>query len=387
MSSGEMTCCYCQATFPTPPGKPGSSFKCPQCRKWLARAAEKPAPGGNRRSVLIGLGLATAGVAVAALGYAGYRKFGMPPEEIKKSELPVQAAADGAGAKTGAATNSSSSRPTLARTRIGVYQPQNGAGARAILALGMPFGIRESAPAPNARAGILQRELIRQAFLIAARDELGLLTRDDVVGERQNAQSPAGSGPEIHTISGPNGLIRVVVSQPEKADSAPLFEHDLTRIPAGTAKNASGDPIPEDLADLAKQTEELSRTEFPAVLRQLGLDGKPNATKAEGSVPEAIESRLGSLGFPEVFAAIKDLHALIRSDGESPARVGALARGYALLGLLSEFQWHPAHKAYKARALLYAQRLVARGPKEAWGLWHRAFALCFRACTRMLLPT
>ncbi len=375
MSSGEMTCCYCQATFPTPPGKPGSSFKCPQCRKWLARAAEKPAPGGNRRSVLIGLGLATAGVAVAALGYAGYRKFGMPPEEIKKSELPVQAAADGAGAKTGAATNSSSSRPTLARTRIGVYQPQNGAGARAILALGMPFGIRESAPAPNARAGILQRELIRQAFLIAARDELGLLTRDDVVGERQNAQSPAGSGPEIHTISGPNGLIRVVVSQPEKADSAPLFEHDLTRIPAGTAKNASGDPIPEDLADLAKQTEELSRTEFPAVLRQLGLDGKPNATKAEGSVPEAIESRLGSLGFPEVFAAIKDLHALIRSDGESPARVGALARGYALLGLLSEFQWHPAHKAYKARALLYAQRLVARGPKEAWGLWHRAFAL------------
>ena len=146
-------------------------------------------------------------------------------------------------------------------------------------------------------------------------------------------------------------------------------------MPAAAAKNWSGDPIPEDLADLAKQTEELSRTEFPAVLRQLGLEGKPNATKADGQVPDVIENRLGSLGFPEVFAAIKDLHALIRSDGESPARVGALVRGYALLGLLSEFQWHPAHKAYKARALLYAQRLVARQPNEAWGLWHRAFAL------------
>ena len=219
MSSGEMTCCYCQATFPTPPGKPGSSFKCPQCRKWLARAAAKPVPGAKRRSVLIGLGLATAGVAVAALGYAGYRKFGTPLEEIKKSELPVQAAPGGAGVKTGSATNSSSSPATLTRSRIAVYQPQNGAGARAIVALGMPFGARERAPAPNARAGILQRELIRQALLIAARDELGLLTRDDVVGERQNAPSPAGTGPEIQTSSGPNGLIRVVVSPSEKADS------------------------------------------------------------------------------------------------------------------------------------------------------------------------
>ena len=92
-------------------------------------------------------------------------------------------------------------------------------------------------------------------------------------------------------------------------------------------------------------------------------------------MPEAIEQRLGTLGFAEVFAAVKDLHALNRSDGESSARIGALLRGYALLGLLSEFQWHPAHKAYKARAILYAQRLVARQPKEAWGLWHRAFAL------------
>ena len=47
MSSGEMTCCYCQATFVPPPGKSGSAFKCPHCKNWLARAAREPALAGK----------------------------------------------------------------------------------------------------------------------------------------------------------------------------------------------------------------------------------------------------------------------------------------------------------------------------------------------------
>ena len=65
----------------------------------------------------------------------------------------------------------------------------------------------------------------------------------------------------------------------------------------------------------------------------------------------------------------------MRADGESSARLGALSRGYAQLGVLSEFHWHPAHKAFKARALLYAQRSAARDPASPWGLWNRAFVL------------
>ncbi len=90
--------------------------------------------------------------------------------------------------------------------------------------------------------------------------------------------------------------------------------------------------------------------------------------------PRRWRSASARLGFTGPLAAVRDLHAAIRADGETPARVGALVRGYALLGVLTEFHWHPAHKAYKARALLYAQRLVARDPKSPWGLWHRAFA-------------
>src|SRR6185312_3700786 len=90
-------------------------------------------------------------------------------------------------------------------------------------------------------------------------------------------------------------------------------------------------------------------------------------------LPPNVEERLAGLGFIEHFAVVRDLHDAIRGDGESPERLGALARAYAQLGILSEFHGHPAHKVYKARALLYAQRLLTRDPGSAWALRNRAF--------------
>ena len=122
------------------------------------------------------------------------------------------------------------------------------------------------------------------------------------------------------------------------------------------------------------QAEAFSRSEFLTALKALGLEGKPGAFRARAPVPAAIEDRLEQLGFVENLTALRDLHEAIRADGESPERLGALVRGYINLGVNSEFHWHPAHAAFKARALLYAQRLVAREPDSPRGLWHRAFA-------------
>ncbi len=131
---------------------------------------------------------------------------------------------------------------------------------------------------------------------------------------------------------------------------------------------------PDDLAGLAERAEAMSRTELPAMLRKLGVQGKPHAPRSDAELPAGIEEGLSSLGFTEPLAAVRALHAAIRKDGESAARLGAMVRGYALLGILSEFHWHPAHQAFKARALLYAQRLVAYDPKDPRALWHRAHA-------------
>ena len=52
-----------------------------------------------------------------------------------------------------------------------------------------------------------------------------------------------------------------------------------------------------------------------------------------------------------------------------------LVRGYANLGMLTDLHWHTAHNIFKARALLYAQRLAVASDQIAWARCHRAYAL------------
>ena len=241
MSSGEMTCCYCQATFPAPPVKPGGTFKCPQCGKRLARAAQPQAPGqGQGRKAAIRLALAA--LAVPVLVFAGIRIYGTISEEFKKPQIPGQVAPGGGGAETASADSSGGAEPGAVRSRVSVYRKGSDAPARAVVALGMPFGPQETTAVVNGRAGILQRELFRQAFLIAARDELGLLTRDEVLGERPGAAAAESPAPEIHTIPGVNGSFRVVIHAAEGAGDQSLFERDLTKTAVAADKSASRRP-------------------------------------------------------------------------------------------------------------------------------------------------
>ena len=87
------------------------------------------------------------------------------------------------------------------------------------------------------------------------------------------------------------------------------------------------------------------------------MNGKPVPKEGHGRVPDGVYDRLGRMAFTDQFAAVRALHAAIRTDGPSPSRLAALSRAYANLGLLTEFQWDAASLAYKARAILYAQRL------------------------------
>ena len=122
------------------------------------------------------------------------------------------------------------------------------------------------------------------------------------------------------------------------------------------------------------EAERCSRTFYVEALRKCGFHGNANRRPFAAGVPEEIERGLSEMVFTSQLIALRQLHELVRSDGESPARLGALVRGYANLGMLTEFHWHPAHKVFKARALLYAQRMVAREPDPAYALWHRAYA-------------
>ena len=251
------------------------------------------------------------------------------------------------------------------RCRVVMLPPGRGDKAHAVVALGRLASSNNLEDLKGTVQLLLHREVIRQAVLIAARDGLGLGTRDEVLGDRQPDAPGGGAAEIVSNFRMDPGASRLFILRghgDQKAET--LLRHDL--LPSSAAEL---DYLPR----LTTLAESLSRTELPAALKALGLKGEPNRYRADAALPAHVEDRLDQLGFVELVTAVRDLHEAIRTDGESPARLGALARGYALLGVLSEFHWHPAHKAFKARALLYAERLVAREPDSPWSLRHRAF--------------
>lgn len=210
--------------------------------------------------------------------------------------------------------------------------------------------------------GLLTREILRQAFLIASRDELGLTTRDAWLGDPP---------PDIGSVEpfdlaispGWKQLLEVVRGHyPQQAKIA------------GRILDVAGDKSDLDYQAYVNEAERLSRDWFAGVLRDAGFSGQPNPLDSTAMPAAAVEKQLSELTFTSQFAAARQLHDAIRRHGESPALTGALIRAYANLGLLTEFDWHPAHKVFKARALLYAQRLCGHENNSPWALRHRAYA-------------
>jgi tetratricopeptide (TPR) repeat protein len=255
--------------------------------------------------------------------------------------------------------------PGAVKSRLVVRSVKGEKGPRPVVVLGKPVRVTDMLETrPFYRAEILPREFVRQAVLIAARDELGLSTRDQVIDDT-SAEGDDGATAVAEVSSVIRNYRATEQFRRVGKDGVELLLAHPTSL--GPGQNL-------DLGKLLASAEALSREELPGVLKSLGLEGNPNAIKAEGGYPREVEEALGSLGYVDVLLAVREVHRAIRSAGESPERLGALVRGYALLGVLSEHEWHPVHRAFQARSLLYAQRMITREPESPWGLWHRAFA-------------
>jgi tetratricopeptide (TPR) repeat protein len=220
--------------------------------------------------------------------------------------------------------------------------------------------------AKGTHGGLLARQLVRQAFLLAAREQFGLATRD--VELRQTGELPA-------------KLVRraVEVWSEIRPEEGLVVEVHRSRGVAGEKVLQTNKPLPAaaaiDYVALAERCEELSRHEFPAALTKLGYPAGEPKSAGDGKVPADVERQLARMTFLSQFLAIRALHAAMRADGPSPPLVGGLVRGYANLGLLTEPHLDASSKAYAARALVYAQRLVSGSPNSAFARRHRAYAL------------
>jgi tetratricopeptide (TPR) repeat protein len=231
------------------------------------------------------------------------------------------------------------------------------------------LGVRELNPLtsrPQA-GGLLVREIVRQALLIAARDECGLATRDRTLGESLEGRARAGAKPLTTLIATPltDGSdtchVRVAVLRGNDGTPEPLWQTtvDIPRY--------------ELIPLLVDKAEAWSRKEFKQVLSQNGPKGTVPAPRASAEIPESVQNRLWAWNEIAVFTALRQLHAEIREKGESPEFLAGLVVGYANLGLMTELRWSAAHKAFKARALVYAERLVRKSGSSGWALAHRAY--------------
>lgn len=212
---------------------------------------------------------------------------------------------------------------------------------------------------------VLVRELFRQAFLLAARDELSLSTRDAVLREDGPA-AEAGTHFDVELREeGPGLSLAPCVYKVDGKTTMTLWSGEKLRVRS---------PRPLDYRVLAAFAEGLSRKEFPAALKQAGLAGiAPRTSTAK--IPPETEKQLGALNVVDQYTAVRQLHGLIRTQGQSPELLGGLVRGYAHLSLLTETHWNVSHKVFLARSLLYAERLLASTAGDPSARAHLAYAL------------
>ncbi len=213
-------------------------------------------------------------------------------------------------------------------------------------------------------SGVLLREVLRQALLVAARDELGLATRDTALGEPTIAGRPV-MNLRVHAVRGDRCRLTLLTRGDGDEREQQMRLADIVWQP-------------QDPADawqrLLEAAEAHSRTEMVKLLRRARFEGQGNGVADERQLPAALESLLGRMDLFSQFEAARAAHTVMRESGESPAMLGALVRAYANLAMLTDRFWSPMHKAMGGRSLLYAQRWAVREPERPEPLWHRAYA-------------
>ena len=206
---------------------------------------------------------------------------------------------------------------------------------------------------------LLVRELARQAVLIAARNQLGLPTRD--MTWRESMPVEGGETPLDMRVKQERDAVRVILNH----GKAKLFEKKFAANPIDGAF---------DYVAFAAVLDEASTDALVEALKKAGFQGNAHAIKPESAVPAEINSSLRKLNFFSQFSAIRQLHALAqfrRRIAPNTRRVGAWLRQPRATHQLS-LERHAQGMQSAGAALRTTAREV--GSRQRRALWHRAYA-------------
>jgi len=253
---------------------------------------------------------------------------------------------------------------------IAMAEDAPSAGAGQIVMLTSEEPKADQGPNERAEMGLLVRELARQAVLIAARDELGLQTRDQTL--REPFPSSAGKEIELHI----HGILDKSLTIELTCDGGKekLWTGQVPlKVYHGDAAGPVPPPTKADYRLLVEALAPLTHREMVDALKKAGFAKQAKGTELQAA-QEGAEALLQKMYFIPQFMAVRNAHDAVRAGDSSPQMIGTLVRGYANLGQLTILYWNASPKVYIARSLLYAQRMVSANPNSADALWHRAYA-------------
>lgn len=210
----------------------------------------------------------------------------------------------------------------------------------------------------------LHRELFRQAFLIAARDELQLGTRDVNFGESiLMVKQPRDGHEPLHLF---------VQNRPRIGGYNLFLGQGSVDALTDVAELVVELPPDSSVEVVVAEAERLSRTVFVEWLGKAVFSGKANKVVKTGALPDVAVAAVPILNSVAQLTVLRSVHSAIRSQGESPERLTALSGAYAVYGELADHFLAPIPDAARARALLYAERLIHRSPDLAIAHFGRA---------------
>ena len=213
----------------------------------------------------------------------------------------------------------------------------------------------------------LGRELVRQAFLLAARDELALMTCDETLHETPPLNAKVVDLMLIERVNS-SGMWRLSLIVPKEGQNI----HKTKPLWTKSFKSAVGGV--RVYGFLAPKLEEYSRGDFVEALRLAGLEGKKPTIGKSTPPSDEIEKALFEVDFITQFGAVRSAHQAIATHGETPERLSVLVRGYANLAMLTQHQWNSSSEVFTARGWLYAQRMYANKKARDLAIWNRAYA-------------
>lgn len=217
----------------------------------------------------------------------------------------------------------------------------------------------------------LLREVIRQGVLMAMREELGLVTRDETLGEPLTNVDPDAADSDIPPVE-PFALDfhwdRTNVWHAELSGAGapadnPVWKHD------GTFKFKNRTFYADFAAQMTQLCEPIAQQ-----LRAAGATGTRGELNPENVPTAETEAQLGEMNFVSQYAAVRSAHLAMAEKGPSLPWLGVLVRGYANLAMLTQHTWNSQHDAFAARSILYAERLMQLSERSRSARLHQAYA-------------